>query len=189
MRVANTTTHAPEMVRFEDRHWIEIFDAISDFLLIHDDEDKVLHVNRALANSIGVDPAQLRGIGVNALLATGTELPPPCCPLCRTSSQPDEFVENILDRTYLISTSRIHGTREDGDEIIHVLKDITDRQEAERRYRELLDNIQEGLFFTSPDGRFIDVNEALVRILGYDSREELLDADIPDRLYSSRERR
>jgi len=126
---------------------------------------------------------------VNALLATGTELPPPCCPLCRTSSQPDEFVENILDRTYLISTSRIHGTREDGDEIIHVLKDITDRQEAERRYRELLDNIQEGLFFTSPDGRFIDVNEALVRILGYDSREELLDADIPDRLYSSRERR
>ena len=35
---------------------------------------------------------------------------------------------------------------------IHVLKDITDRREAERRYRELFDNIQEGLFFSTPGG-------------------------------------
>jgi two-component system NtrC family sensor kinase len=58
-----------------------------------------------------------------------------------------------------------------------VLKDITDRREAERRYHELFDNIQEGLFFSSPEGRFIEVNEALVRMLGYSSREELLHCD------------
>ena len=95
----------------------------------------------------------------------------------------------MLDRTYLVSTSRVHGADSEGMQTIHVLKDITDRREAERRYRELFDNIQEGLFFSTPDGRFIEVNDALVRMLGYASREELLQADIRTQLYFSPERR
>ena len=35
---------------------------------------------------------------------------------------------------------------------VHVLKDITDRREAERRYRELFDNIQEGIFVLHAPG-------------------------------------
>jgi len=66
-----------------------------------------------------------------------------------------------------------------------VLKDISDRREAERRYRELFDNIQEGLFFSTPAGNFIEVNDAMVRMLGYDSREELLQIDIATKLYLS----
>jgi len=72
---------------------------------------------------------------------------------------------------------------------VHVLKDITDRREAERRYRELFDNIQEGIYVSSPQGRFIEVNDALVRILGYDSREEVLQLDIGTQLYLSPQRR
>jgi len=70
-----------------------------------------------------------------------------------------------------------------------VLKDISDRSEAERRYRELFDNIQEGLFFSTPGGRFVEVNDAMVRMLGYSSREELLQIDIPTQLYLSPEQR
>src|SRR2546427_1252573 len=71
---------------------------------------------------------------------------------------------------------------------IHVLKDISDRREAERRYRELFDNVQEGLFFSTPDGRFVEVNDALVRMLGYRRREEVLQVDIRTKIYSSPER-
>lgn len=189
MRAVNTTAPLNPTPGSEERHWTEIFDAISDFIVVHDDQDKVLRVNRTLATSIGVEPAQLSGIGMNALLATGTNLPPRSCSLCRSTRPSEEFVQTILDRTYLISTSRIHSGQSESLQIIHVLKDITDRREAERRYRELFDNIQEGLFFTSPEGRFIDVNDALVRILGYDSRDELLHAEIPTHIYSSAERR
>ena len=35
-------------------------------------------------------------------------------------------------------------------------------REAERRYRELFENIQEGLFFSTPEGRFVEVNDAHV---------------------------
>jgi len=72
---------------------------------------------------------------------------------------------------------------------VHVLKDITDRREAEQRYRELFDNIQEGIFFSTPQGRFIEVNDALVRILGYSNRDELLQVDIPNEIYFEPERR
>src|SRR6266850_249495 len=58
---------------------------------------------------------------------------------------------------------------------------------AERKYRELYDSIQEGLFFATPDGRFLDVNDAMVRMLGYGSREELLRADVSPHLYPAPE--
>jgi two-component system NtrC family sensor kinase len=60
---------------------------------------------------------------------------------------------------------------------------------AQRRYRELFDNIQEGLFFSTPEGRFVEVNDALVSMFGYASREELLQVDIPTQIYFSPEQR
>ena len=169
-----------------NRHWIEIFDAIPDFVVAHDSAANVLRVNRALADFIGVQPQQLIGINMGALLAIGASPPSRACPFCRTSGGlTDEYVHPVLDRTYLVSTSEVHAASSEGLQTIHVLKDITDRREAERRYRELFDNIQEGLFFCSPDGRFVEVNDALVRMLGHESRDELLHCDPREEVFSS----
>lgn len=171
-----------------NRHWIEIFDAIPDFVVAHDSAANVLRVNRALADFIGVQPQQLIGINMGALLADASNPPLRNCPFCRTSAgSSDEYIHPVLDRTYLVSTSEVHAASSEGLQTIHVLKDITDRREAERRYHELFDNIQEGLFFCSPDGRFIEVNDALVRMLGYENREELLHCDPRDTVFSSPE--
>ena len=163
-----------------NRHWIEIFDAITDFIVAHDQTDHVLRVNRPLADFIGAQPHELIGVNMGALLAMGNDAPLHACPFCRSTVDgvTDEYVLPVLDRTYLVSTSRVHGANSEGLQTIHVLKDITDRREAERRYRELFDNIQEGVFFSTPDGRFIEVNDALVRMLGYRNREHLLQADV-----------
>lgn len=173
-----------------NRHWMEIFDAIGDLIVVHDHSGRVLRVNRALATMIGVPPAELIGVNMRALLALNSEVTPYSCPFCRAmSDESDEFVHPVFDRTYLVTTSRVHGVVDEGLQTIHVLKDISDRREAERRYRELFDNIQEGLFFSTPAGRFVEVNDAMVRMLGYSSREELLQIDIPTQLYFSPEQR
>ena len=173
-----------------NRHWVEIFDAISDFIVVHDQSDKVLRVNRSLAAMIGVPPAELIGVNMRALMALTSDTASYSCPFCRAmKDDSDEFAHPVFDRTYLVSTSRVHGDSDGGLQTIHVLKDISDRREAERRYRELFDNIQEGLFFSTPNGRFIEVNDAMVRILGYGSREELLQIDIPVELFFSPEQR
>ncbi len=172
-----------------NRHWIEIFDAISDFIVAHDEAGNVLRVNRSLADFIGVEPQGLIGVNMSALLALGDAPPIRSCPFCRSKSEgDDEYVHPVLERTYLVSTSRVHGASSEGMQTIHVLKDISDRREVEQRYRELFDNIQEGLFFSTPDGRFIEVNDALVRMLGYRSREELLQADVRTQVYFAEER-
>ena len=172
-----------------NRHWIEIFDAITDFIVAHDPSDRVLRVNRSLAEFIGVQPHELIGVGMAALMSMEQDAPAHTCPFCRGMDHDasDEYVLPMLDRSYLVSTSRVHGANREGPQTIHVLKDITDRREAERRYRELFDNIQEGVFFSTPDGRFVEVNDAMVGMLGYESREALLQADIRSQICYSEE--
>jgi len=172
-----------------NRHWLEVFDAISDFIVVHDEQHNILRVNRSLADFVGISPDQLIGINMRALDALTTGASPHSCPFCRTGDGMDEYIHPVLERTYLISTSRIHAASSAPLQTVHVLKDITDRREAERRYRELFDNIQEGIYVSSPQGRFIEVNDALVRILGYDSRDEVLQLDIPSQVYFSPQRR
>jgi PAS domain S-box-containing protein len=172
-----------------NRHWIEIFDAISDFIVAHDEAGNVLRVNRSLANFIGVPPQELIGLNMAALLAVGEAPHRPCCPFCPSAEDGEnEHIHTVLDRTYLVSTSRVHKDRSEDLQTIHVLKDISDRREVEQRYRELFDNIQEGLFFSTPDGRFIEVNDALVRMLGYSNRDALLQADVRTQIYFSLDR-
>jgi two-component system NtrC family sensor kinase len=172
-----------------NRHWIEIFDAIPDFVVAHDQSGNVLRVNRALSDFIGTRPQELIGINMGALLATGGAPALRSCPFCRGSGKlGDEYMHPVLERTYLVSSSQVHGAGSEGLQTIHVLKDITDRREAERRYRELFDNIQEGLFFCSTDGRFVEVNDALVRMLGYESRDELLHCDPTAEVFATPER-
>lgn len=77
-------------------------------------------------------------------------------------------------------------------------RDITERkrveeqlQQAERKYRTVFENAQEGIYRTTPEGRFIMANQAMARILGYDSPEELIEGitDIAHQLYVHPEER
>src|SRR5713226_1541775 len=166
------------------RQWVEDIDAISDYIVVHDRAWNIVRTNRSLASHLGVPPVALGGEAMSSLrriAETGSELP---CPFCRdTKRMREEYVAASAERIFLVSTSRTPGVSDDDTRTIHVLKDITDRREAERRYRELFDSIQEGLFFATPDGRFLDVNDAMVRMLGYGSREELLRGDVSPHLY------
>ena len=69
--------------------------------------------------------------------------------------------------------------------------DITERKVMEENYRSIFDNAREGIFRTTPEGRFILANRAMARILGYDSPGELIDSitDIPGQLYMHPEER
>jgi len=166
------------------RQWVEDIDAISDYIVVHDRSWNIVRTNRSLSSHLGVPPVALVGaamVSLRHIAEAGSDLP---CPFCRDTKQVrEEYVAVSDNRIFLISTSRTPGLTDDDIRTIHVLKDITDRREAERRYRELFDSIQEGLFFATPDGRFMDVNDAMVRMLGYASRDELLRADVGPHLY------
>jgi two-component system, NtrC family, sensor kinase len=118
------------------KQWVEDFDAITDFIVVHDHDGRVLRLNRALANLLGMPPTEAVGRDIGKMELLGSPVQPGRCPFCRnTRAALEEFVHPAGESTYLVSTSRIHAGAEDEGRTIHVLKDITDRREAERRYR------------------------------------------------------
>ena len=58
-------------------------------------------------------------------------------------------------------------------------------RQAEEKYRSIFDNAVEGIFQSTPEGRFITVNPSLARILGYNTPEEVITTitDIAHQLY------
>src|SRR5579863_4020914 len=67
-----------------------------------------------------------------------------------------------------------------GDEVVGVsvlARDVTEEREKERRFTELFETLQEGVYFSTPEGKLLDGNVALVYVLGYESKDELLALD------------
>jgi two-component system NtrC family sensor kinase len=64
-----------------------------------------------------------------------------------------------------------------GNEVVGVSvlgRDVTQQREKELRFTELFETLQEGVYFSTPDGKLLDANPALVSLLGYSQKEELL---------------
>jgi two-component system NtrC family sensor kinase len=118
------------------KQWVEDFDAISDLIVVHDAANRVLRLNRALADLLKVKPAEAIGRDMGKLELLGSSVQEGRCPFCRNANAAqEEFVFPAADRSYLVSASRIPGERNDELRTIHIVKDISDRREAERRYR------------------------------------------------------
>lgn len=64
-------------------------------------------------------------------------------------------------------------------------------QESEKNYREIFDNAVEGIYQTTPEGRFLSANPAIAHILGYESPAELMAtiSDIGKQIYADPSRR
>jgi diguanylate cyclase (GGDEF)-like protein/PAS domain S-box-containing protein len=82
--------------------------------------------------------------------------------------------------------------------LINMIEDITERKQAEearlhaeKKYRDIFENAIEGIFQCTPNGQFLSVNPAFVRMFGYDSPEEIYTqiTDIEQQLYVDQKRR
>ncbi len=60
---------------------------------------------------------------------------------------------------------------------------------SEEKYRRLFENIRHGVYITSREGKFIDCNQAMVEMLGYENKEEILALDITGDVYENPEDR
>ena len=61
-------------------------------------------------------------------------------------------------------------------------RDISTQHETESRFTDLFETLHEGVYFSDPDGTLLGVNPAMVRMLGYETKEELLAKNLGDHL-------
>ncbi|HVO59731.1 MAG TPA: PAS domain S-box protein [Terriglobales bacterium] len=57
-------------------------------------------------------------------------------------------------------------------------RDVTSERQKETRFTELFETLQEGVYFSTPEGKLLDANPALVQMLAYSTKEELLSTDV-----------
>src|SRR6184192_3672878 len=178
-----------EQILRSQRQWANTFDSIHDFVLVHDAEFRVVKANRAILQRLERAPADVVGNLCEAVLPrnygqwSG-------CPYCHGSDEGFyEGTDPCFGGFSMISTSSYmeQGSKQKGT--IHVVRDTTDRRIAEEKYRLLFEQVQEGVFVATPEGKLLDCNDAFLRMLGYAGREELMALNVDTELYASSEQR
>ena len=176
-----------EQILRSHRQWANTFDSIQDLVLLHDSEFRVMKANLAMLQRLGVAVADVTGNTCESVLPHAQEWTG--CPYCQSKEEPfREGRDPCFGGFSMISTSSYaeQGSKQRGT--IHVIHDVTERHEAEQKYRMLFEQVQEGVFVTTPDGKLLDCNDAFVRMLGYGGREEIMAVNAAD-LYPAPEQR
>jgi PAS domain S-box-containing protein len=93
-----------------------------------------------------------------------------------TTGQPEkrELLLKPLDLWLYISVYSVEK-----ENFVAVFENITERRKAEKDYQSIFENVQEGIFRSTPEGKIILANEAMAKMFGYDSPAEIM-ADITD---------
>src|SRR5260370_4141959 len=180
--------HLVEEILRSHRQWSNTFECIQDLVLLHDSEFHILKANPALLRRLEKSQAGVVGQLCDVVLPKN-DLDWVNCPYCHGEEDgfyegPDPFGGISVAST---STYVDQGTKQKGT--IHVVRDVSERRAAEQKYRSLFEQVQEGVFVATPQGKLLDCNDAFVRMLGHSSREDLLGRNVDAEFYTSPEQR
>ncbi len=165
-----------EQVNTVQQQWAYTFDSIGDPIFVHDADGRILRINQRMLHLTGRENGSWVGRNVNELFSSRNAAYQRC-PYCEGVAGEGDDPDPWLPGYFLASNSvfadpigRQMGT-------VHVLKDISDRKRAEEKYRTLVSSVQEGVFISTPQGHFLDFNDAFMRMAGYSTRDELMKID------------
>jgi PAS domain S-box-containing protein len=164
-----------------------ILEAFEDGIYVMNQDLRVEYMNSAMIADFG------DGIGKKChRLLNQTEEK---CPWCQSDevfkgkTVRREIYVPLVDKTYYL----IEIPFENADKTLSKLsiyRDITKRKKqeemlwaSEEEFKTLFEHMATGVFISSKKGKFLNTNQALLDMLGYDSKEEFLSIDLPTDLY------
>ena len=167
-----------------------LHDLPDGILLLEGEDDRIVDAHRTIRQLLGYEPRWLIGRPFAVLLDTRRAT------VAARARRHGLVVEDRdlrrIDGSRCTVQLRARPTAVDGRELVIVtLRDVRERQRAEERHRSIFENAIEGIFQTTPEGRYIAANPALARIYGYASPAELMAhlTDIAEQLYVDAGRR
>jgi PAS domain S-box-containing protein len=186
-----------DVISRSQQSYRDLIDSFDDFLIALTLEGEIRAVNRSFADLLGLSFQQIIGRPLSDFLeeasAEGQGL---------ISRAMPRFIERRhwtgviqvrlkkLNTVYyfdcvahaILRDEQVHG-------ITILARDVTAQRKNEARFTELFETLQEGIYIVTPDDAIMDANPALVRMLGYDSKEELLAHTLADILPDAAQRR
>jgi len=175
----------------------DLIDSFDDVLLALTLDGEVRAVNRSFADLVGLRFQQIVGRHISEFMeeANGEAriLIDRAMPRfverrhwtgvvhVRIKDQPSTFYYDCVAHA-MMRGDQVHG-------VTILARDITATRKNEARFTELFETLQEGIYIVTPDDHILDANPALIRMLGYDSKEELLARSLADVLPDAQQRR
>jgi len=178
--VAAENRQLAQQVAQSRNEWATTFDSIPDYILVHDPENRILRANRALLARLRRSREQVNDKPCESVFpGAGTNWSG--CPYCARAEW-TVGEDRCFGGYSVVSTSAYTGDASRGG-TIHVVKDITETKAAEELYSSLFNHMHEGVFVSTPKGKVVDCNETFVQMLGYSSKDEILNLDPVESLY------
>jgi PAS domain S-box-containing protein len=155
------------------REWRTTFDAIADMVSIHNENFRILRVNKAFASYFGLKPKEVLGKTCHELMH-GDRVPCKGCPHLKTmqtgESTNTESYNPHLGMHTETSCSPILDDEGRVTATVHIMRDITQRKRAEEdvnKFKTIADNASYGVGIVDLDGKFTYTNESYARMHGY----------------------
>jgi PAS domain S-box-containing protein len=172
---------AEEKVKQASEEWELTFNSIKDLVSIHDKDFRIVKVNKAFADTFGMENGELIGKKCYEIIH-GTEEPWPNCPHRQTlgCGKPvtEEFWEPRRGRYLEVSASPIYNEKGEMIGTIHITKDITERKGAEEvlraseeRYRSYIEVTGQLGWTTNADGEVLEDIPAWRKFTGQGEEE------------------
>ncbi|MHB1276261.1 MAG: histidine kinase N-terminal 7TM domain-containing protein [Candidatus Humimicrobiaceae bacterium] len=102
------------------------------------------------------------------------------------------FIQDQVEEIFDINLTALIENNKSVTGKIFILKNITEKikmqkalEESGERYKSIFENSIDGIYQSTPDGKYIDANPALIKMLGYESKEELFLKNIKTDIYYS----
>jgi PAS domain S-box-containing protein len=166
-------TREKALVRAKEE-WENTFNGVPDLIAIIGKDHRILRVNKAMAQSLGISPEQAIGRRCYEVVHT-SNLPPANCPhemlLKDGREHTAEIHEENLGGDFLVTVSPLHD--DDGNLIgsIHVARDITERKQVEVElllHSVILQNMAEGVALVrTSDKKIVFTNTRFNQLFGY----------------------
>ena len=191
-KIRQENNRAEEAIRNSARQWRMTFDAVSDAILLLDENMRILRCNTAMRDFIERPFDDI--IGQHCWrLVHGTTEPFKECPAMRAREtlQKETLELEAGDRWLQVSAEPILDKKSGNfSGAVHIISDITDRKkheealfESRERYRDLYENAPNAYFSVSAvDGSISGCNSRAEQLFGYD-RATLMGMKVID-LYS-----
>ena len=128
-------TREAALVRAKEE-WVNTFNGVTDLIAVIGNDHRILRVNKAMAESLGITPEQAVGKRCYEVVHT-SNLPPANCPhemlLKDGKEHTAEVHEENLGGDFLVTVSPLHD--DDGTLIgsVHVARDITEQETGRSR--------------------------------------------------------
>jgi len=138
-----------EQVFRSRENWLRVIDSIPDSIIVHDDQGRIVRINRALSGRVGAHPSKLIGRPICDVLPISANGVPGGCPFCGAGKEGLEGpIELFSDCSFLVSTTRLAQYSDREAQTIHVLVNVRRQLEAERRLQRERDFNQQILTHT-----------------------------------------